>query len=217
MRLFVAVAPSERARADLAADVDLTRQARAAIGDDAPGVRWVDPSRWHLSLAFLGEVPDDVLPDLQARLARAAGRARPFRLRFAGAGRFGDRVLWAGIRGGGARPTRPDPDLRALHGLAGSVAAAARRAGVAVEEHRYRPHLTLARAARGTDLAPWAAALSTHAGPAFRVGELRAGPVDPGPGPGVHRPRRPSLGITQPPDGTAAGAGAARAPADEAH
>ena len=217
MRLFVAVAPSQRARADLAADVDLTRQARAAIGDDAPDVRWVDPSRWHLSLAFLGEVPDDVLPDLQARLARAAGRARPFRLRFAGAGRFGDRVLWAGVRGGGARPIRPDPDLRALHGLAGSVAAAARRAGVAVEERRYRPHLTLARAPKGTDLGPWAAALSTHSGPAFRVTELRLVRSTLGPDPAYTDLDVRPLGITQPADGAGAGAGAAQAPADEAH
>lgn len=172
MRLFVAVELPARARRELAADVADTRAARAAIGDDAAALRWVDPARWHLSVAFLGDVDAAVLTDLLARLARAAGRARPFRLRLAGAGRFDDRVLWAGLRGGGRGTARPDPDLRALHRLAAGTAAAARHAGIPMEERRYRPHLTLARAPRGTDLAPWASALATHAGPAFRVDSL---------------------------------------------
>ena len=49
--------------------------------------------------AFLGEIDENVLPDLTTRLARAARRHPPQELALSGAGRFGDRVLWTRVRG----------------------------------------------------------------------------------------------------------------------
>jgi 2'-5' RNA ligase len=191
VRLFVAVRLDDAARDDLAAAVAETREVRAVVGDDGAALRWVEPARWHLTLAFLGDVPESCVPGLIGRLERAAGRMAPFSLRFSGGGRFGDRVLWAGVRGGrkpraagrpssasqdpGAKggPKGPvDLDLRALRGLAGTVSAAARKSGIALEDRPYRAHLTLARAAAGASLASWVAALATYEGPAFRVGSV---------------------------------------------
>ncbi|GGO46137.1 RNA 2',3'-cyclic phosphodiesterase [Streptomyces daqingensis] len=98
MRLFAALLPP--------ADVlDGPGRLAEAVGQlhSMPGagqLRWTDRANWHITLAFYGEVPDAVLPSLEERLARAAGRARPLRLRIAGAGRFGDRALWAGLDDG---------------------------------------------------------------------------------------------------------------------
>jgi 2'-5' RNA ligase len=78
-------------------------------------------------------------------------------LQVAGGGRFDGRVLWAGIAG----------DVDRLAALAASVQAAARRAGCAVDERRYRAHLTLARARDPVDLRGLAAALGPYAGPAW--------------------------------------------------
>ena len=191
VRLFVAVRLDDAAREDLAAAVAETREVRAVVGDDGAALRWVEPARWHLTLAFLGDVPESRVPGLIGRLERAAGRMAPFSLRFSGGGRFGDRVLWAGVRGGrkpraAGRPSSasqgPGPkggpkgpvdlDLRALRGLAGTVSAAARKSGIALEDRPYRAHLTLARAAAGASLASWAAALATYEGPAFRVSSV---------------------------------------------
>jgi 2'-5' RNA ligase len=52
----------------------------------------------------------------------------------------------------------------ALRALAGSVGAAARRCGIAVDDRPYRAHLTLARARPGTDLRPAVEALRDFSG-----------------------------------------------------
>jgi 2'-5' RNA ligase len=56
--------------------------------------------------------------------------------------------------------------LMELRGLAGSVAAGARRAGAPPpdEGRRYRPHVTLARCSQPVDLRPLVEALSGYSG-----------------------------------------------------
>ncbi|MDJ0384596.1 RNA 2',3'-cyclic phosphodiesterase [Streptomyces sp. G-G2] len=156
MRLFAAVLPPAGAVGELRGVV----QGLPA----APGVRWTAESGWHYTLAFMGEVGEDLLPDLLARLARAAARTEPFTLRVHGSGHFGDRALWVGAAGG----------LDALRMLAERADAAARRAGVPMEQHhRYTPHLTLARAKEGAaDLRPYAEALAGFEGGPWPVREL---------------------------------------------
>lgn len=103
------------------------------------------------------------MPELTERLERAAHRTRAFPLRLRGGGHFGGRALWAGAAGG----------IAELRRLAERADAAARRTGLAMEEHRtYRPHLTLARTRTETDLRPYAAALDGFEGTPWEVGEL---------------------------------------------
>ncbi|MFF4651729.1 RNA 2',3'-cyclic phosphodiesterase [Streptomyces sp. NPDC001380] len=176
MRLFVAVTPPRAALAELDAEVRALRAAAAGLP-----LRWTEPDSWHLTLAFLGEVPEEALPDLEERLARAARRHEAHRLSLAGGGRFGDRALWAGVRG----------DTPALRRLAASVQAAARRAGApaADDDRPYRAHLTLARSSvprgaphrppRGTpdrdrpDLRALAAELAGFRGTAWEAVEVQ--------------------------------------------
>ena len=193
MRLFVAVAPPEEPLGHLREAVAAVRSGDAHSGTGggataatlgrsdfaAAGLRWAAPERWHLTLAFLGEVEEARLDPLRERLARAAGRYPPLHLAFAGAGRFDGRVLWVGLTG----------DTEALQRLAGSVAGAARHTGIAVEDRRYRPHLTLARTARPTDLRPLVAALEGYAGPLWVASEARLVRSFRGP-----RPRHEPLG-----------------------
>jgi RNA 2',3'-cyclic 3'-phosphodiesterase len=134
MRLFVAVWPPPGAVDELTRALVEVRTAE--IGTGVPPLRWTSPQQWHLTLAFLGEVADDRRPELERRLARAAARHQPVALRLAGAGQFGNRVLFVKLSG----------DLAAMKRLAASASAAARRAGIPVPDRPYRPHLTLARA-----------------------------------------------------------------------
>jgi RNA 2',3'-cyclic 3'-phosphodiesterase len=154
--------------------VDELRSATAAARSAYPQLRWTRPDQWHLTLAFLGEVGDAARADLTARLGRTAARHQPMRLALHGAGRFGDRVLWTRVTG----------DVVALRGLAASVRAAARRAGVDVEERPYRAHLTLARGHDGTDLRPLVDALADFAGGEWTAGELHLVRSHLGAGPG---------------------------------
>jgi 2'-5' RNA ligase len=152
MRLFVAIVPPPAVLEELAGAVDPLRAAR-------PELRWTTAADWHLTLAFLGEVSGEVLPELGRRLERAATRHPAQQLALTGGGAFPGRtrarVLWAGIQAG--------PGLAAL---AASVAAGARRAGAPPpdEGRRYRAHLTLARCREPASLTAETAALTALAG-----------------------------------------------------
>lgn len=158
MRLFAAVLPPPEAIRELAS---IVRGLEELPG--ARGLRWTERPAWHFTLAFYGEVAEDVVPDLSERMARAVRRTPPFPLSLGGGGHFGDRTLWVGASG----------DLRTMRLLADRAESAARRAGVEMGEHRdYRPHLTLARSRGQADLRPYAVALKAFAGQEWTVGEL---------------------------------------------
>jgi 2'-5' RNA ligase len=159
MRLFAAVLPP----ADVAEELAL------AVGElkGLPGadrLRWTGRPGWHFTLAFYGEVDDELVPDLSARLARAARRSEPFPLAVRGGGQFGHgRALWAGAEG----------DLKALRLLADRAESAARKAGVEMGEHRrYKPHLTLARSRDACETGPFLEVLDAFAGRTWTVAEL---------------------------------------------
>ncbi|MFF0556348.1 RNA 2',3'-cyclic phosphodiesterase [Streptomyces sp. NPDC020472] len=159
MRLFAAVVPPPERLDELGHVVD---RLRGLPGAD--GLRWTPRPGWHFTLAFMGEVDEELLPELRARLARAAHRTPPFPLRLHGGGHFGRRALWAGAAG----------DLDELRLLAERADAAARRAGVPMEEHRrYQAHLTVARArGEGAGLRPFLDELTGFEGGRWQVGEL---------------------------------------------
>ncbi|MFE0653450.1 RNA 2',3'-cyclic phosphodiesterase [Streptomyces sp. NPDC059534] len=159
MRLFAAVLPPPPRLDELGHVVDRLHRLPGA-----DGLRWTSRPGWHLTLAFMGEVDEELLPELRDRLARAAHRTPPFPLRLHGGGHFGRRALWTGVAG----------DLDELRLLAERSDAAARRSGVVMEEHRrYQAHLTLARARTGeADLRPFLAELGTFEGARWEVAEL---------------------------------------------
>jgi RNA 2',3'-cyclic 3'-phosphodiesterase len=161
VRLFVALVPPAEALEHLAADLVEARTRDAdVLGDEA--LRWARPDTWHLTLAFLGEVADRLVPGLDRRLRRAAARHPACEVSLAGAGRFGGRVLWIGFGG----------EVAGLRRLAASVQAASRRAGADVDERPLRPHITLARARDPLDLRPAVAALAAYSGPRWTAAEI---------------------------------------------
>ncbi len=132
MRTFVAVFPPPEVQEAL------HRAALALPGGG--GFRLTEPRNIHLTLKFLGDVPDD---DLK-RAMQALGRAREGRERFwvatSGFGAFPSehkaRVLWAGVGEGSER----------LRDLAGDAQHVLEEAGFGREARPYVPHLTLGRA-----------------------------------------------------------------------
>jgi RNA 2',3'-cyclic 3'-phosphodiesterase len=156
MRLFVAIDPPATALAEL-------EQAVAPLRPDWPDLRWASLERWHVTLAFLGEVPEARLERLQTRLERAAGHHAAPAIRIGRGGAFPSaaraRVLCSHIEG-------DRPDLTELSALAASVAAGARRAGAPPpdEGRRYRPHLTLARCRQPANLTSLVGLLAGFAG-----------------------------------------------------
>ncbi|MFC7044166.1 RNA 2',3'-cyclic phosphodiesterase [Halobacteriaceae archaeon GCM10025711] len=133
MRLFVSV--------DLPDDL---ADAVAAVQDefaDASGLEFTDPTQAHLTLKFLGDVPDGDVPEIEAALERAVDAAdvAPFEATFAGLGVFPSeeyiRVLWLGVEDGAEELTR----------LQAAVESAMVDLGFDEEDHEFTPHVTLAR------------------------------------------------------------------------
>ncbi|MFE4048924.1 RNA 2',3'-cyclic phosphodiesterase [Streptomyces sp. YIM B13518] len=167
MRLFAAVLPPEDVLQELAAEVAALRRLPGADGMRWTGRAGGSPdgaADWHFTLAFYGEVDDGLVPELTARLGRAAARTEPFRLALAGGGQFGHgRVLWAGAEG----------DLGTMRLLAERAGAAARKAGLAMDEHRhYKAHLTVARSRDAVDVRPYVESLRAFCGRPWTVDEL---------------------------------------------
>ncbi|MGI5273198.1 RNA 2',3'-cyclic phosphodiesterase [Nonomuraea sp. CA-218870] len=167
MRLFAALVPPDEV-------LDELERAIAPHVGQVPGLRWPERATWHVTLAFFGEVPERALPDLRARLARAAARHPVPALAFTGFGAFSSvrraRVFWAGLSG--------DSIVR----LADSVRAAGRRAGAGhTDEKRFHAHLTLARAKTETDLRPLVESLAGFTGSAWRAETIRLVESEPGP------------------------------------
>lgn len=163
MRLFVALVPPEDVLTEIAESV-------ADLRGEWPGLRWVPQRLWHVTLAFLGETDEALLPGLRAGLARAAARHDPREVAFAGAGAFPSAgrasVLWVGMRGT-AVPERPGRPV--FGGLARSIAAEAEKAGAAVDRKRFHPHLTLARCRERTDLRALIDGMAAFAGRTWRA------------------------------------------------
>ncbi|GGU96211.1 2'-5' RNA ligase [Streptomyces cavourensis] len=132
IRVFLALAPPDDAKDEL------ERALRPAYAAH-PRLRWNRIEDWHITLAFLGELPLAAVPPLMPPLSGLAARRRPLRLALRGGGHFDERVLWSGI----------DGDLEGLHRLATDVRELVRACGVSFPERPLRPHLTLARSRRG--------------------------------------------------------------------
>jgi 2'-5' RNA ligase len=146
-RLFVAVVPPPAVRAAL----DEFLEPRRTAG---PELRWMLPEALHLTCAFMGDVPDAALDDLDAALAEVAARTAPFDLTVAGAGAFphpdAARVLWLGVSKGAEH----------LGHLALRCRNAAAGCGIEVDGARFRAHLTVARA-NGLPVLRWLEVLDT--------------------------------------------------------
>jgi 2'-5' RNA ligase len=156
IRAFAALALPEALRFDL-----------MLVQAGLPLPRPVPVENLHLTLVFLGEIPETTLADVDAAFGKV--RVPPFELALAGLGMFG---------GAKARSVHaevaPSPPL--LH-LQSKVETAARSAGVGVAGRRYAPHVTLGRLPeRFTDRPCLEAAVAERGGyrpPSFPVEDFR--------------------------------------------
>lgn len=131
VRLFIAINFPDDLRSALHAAMDPLRVA-------APDLRWVDASRIHLTVKFLGDHPEEAVVPLITSLSRVASRYEPIPLALRGLNAFPNlrrpRVVWLGVSA--------DPKLELLHH---DVEAACAALGHPLVGRTYRPHVTLGR------------------------------------------------------------------------
>lgn len=133
MRLFIA---SSFEPGFVDALEDITAYARANAGRDA--VKWVERRNFHLSYAFLGELPESGAKAAAGSLDAALEGRGAFTLATGGIGAFpssrNPRVLWLGINEGAG----------ALREMAEKLAQEMAGRGL-IFENRFEPHITLGR------------------------------------------------------------------------
>ncbi|MFC8957858.1 RNA 2',3'-cyclic phosphodiesterase [Streptomyces sp. NPDC057101] len=174
VRVFIALAPPDEAKDELAREL-------GAAYDAYPRLRWNRIEDWHITLAFLGELPAATVPLLRPPLADLAASRGPVELALRGGGHFDGRVLWSGI----------DGDLAGLHRLADGVRTVVADCGVPLEDRPLRPHLTLARARRDdpSSVVDIASGLAGFTGRGWRAERLHLVGSNFGRGPGPIRYR----------------------------
>lgn len=150
MRTFIAV--------DLAPEIKITLESLIrSVRKNSGGIKWVRREAMHLTLKFLGDIPDDKVGAVGTLLERIAAAGRPFPLRLKGMGTFppggmmNARVLWAGIE--------EDPGIMELQA---ALEAEFEKAGFPREDKPFHPHLTLGRVKSTEGLEPVLRELERH-------------------------------------------------------
>jgi 2'-5' RNA ligase len=124
IRLFVALALP-----------DAVADGLLALQGGIPGARWSTREQLHLTLRFIGEVDGRDAAAIDDALASI--RSPRFTLELKGVGEFSGknpRALWAGVRDGAP-----------VDHLQRKIESAVQRVGIAPEERKFSPHVTLAR------------------------------------------------------------------------
>lgn len=101
-------------------------------------VKWVPPENLHITLKFLGHIPEDKIEKVKERLSDLTSRFNPFILRFRGIGFFPDRkrprVIWVDIS-----------DTDTLRDLQEMIEERLTEIGFEREDRGFSPHLTIGR------------------------------------------------------------------------
>jgi RNA 2',3'-cyclic 3'-phosphodiesterase len=132
-RVFIAIAIPEPLERQL---VRFQEELAPAI----PGCRWTSALPFHLTLAFLGDVPNSDLSEICRVVAASAGEIEPFEIEVKGVGAFPSaikpRVIWAGVTA---------PNLKLLFDLQESIVYSLAGIGHRPDDQRFHPHVTLGR------------------------------------------------------------------------
>lgn len=129
-RLFIAILPGEAVKEELHA-------LQERLKPHLLGGNLTAKDNLHLTLRFLGEMEEEMLPALRRCLEEAVAAGESFRIRTAGLGAFprGRRqILWKALE--------PSPALERLHD---DLEASLEAAGIPREDRPFRPHITLGR------------------------------------------------------------------------
>jgi 2'-5' RNA ligase len=111
------------------------KAALAMLRGGLPGARWIEPSDYHITLRFIGDIGNRTAREIDGLLAEVA--RRPLPLRISGLGSFGGdkpHSVFATVE-----PTRELGDLQS------EVDRLVRACGVESDRRKFQPHVTLAR------------------------------------------------------------------------
>lgn len=133
IRTFIAIELSPDARSRATDLINRLKEAQAKV-------TWVKPQHLHLTLKFLGDVPESEIPDVCRVVSEAVRGIEPFEVVFRGCGAFpntrGPRTVWIGVEQGAEVLAQIHESLDI---------ALKKQLRFPRENKRFRPHLTLGR------------------------------------------------------------------------
>jgi 2'-5' RNA ligase len=107
-------------------------------------VRWVKPENIHLTIVFMGNIPNEHLQPIADAVGDVCREFGPFEVLLKGTGVFSSRryprVLWIGLAG----------DLERMSDFRDGLQSALLPFGIKQERRRFKPHLTLGRFRKAT-------------------------------------------------------------------
>lgn len=162
IRLFVAIELPEEQRRRLARIQDSLKRT-------LPSVRWVRPANIHLTLKFLGDMPERDLPRVKEIVSECARGIPQLRICLVGIDAFpgpqSPRVIWVGVKeeSGGLRQI-----AQRLENLFEGM-------GVEKENRSFNPHLTLGRVKERGRESAYATVLPRHKDE--EAGDMMAGEI----------------------------------------
>lgn len=132
IRAFIAIEVEDRSVLSRIIEV---RDRIMGLGIDA---KPVEDENIHLTLRFLGEIDEGLIPGIERAMARLS-IYRPFRIRVSGIGVFPDmrmpRVVWVGV----------DEGSEILRSMRSMLDESLRGLRIHEDQHGFSPHITIAR------------------------------------------------------------------------
>ncbi|HEX3447807.1 MAG TPA: RNA 2',3'-cyclic phosphodiesterase [Isosphaeraceae bacterium] len=132
-RTFIAIAVPEPVEQKLT-------QLQAELAPEIAGFRWNSTRPFHITLAFLGDVPDGDLNKICQAVAASTVSFHPLKIEVRGLGAFPNatrpRIVWAGTTA---------TNINALIDLRQSIVGQLKRIGHDPDEERFHPHVTIGR------------------------------------------------------------------------
>jgi len=149
IRTFLAVELREETRSRLA---QLQLELKKRLNRDLPRevrISWVQPASIHLTLKFLGDIDEQLVPSMQEAIGQALQGHRSLSIPLERLGAFPKtqqpRVLWIGP----AEGWEQGEDARGLTAIHQAIETCCRTLDFAPETRPLSPHLTLARIREG--------------------------------------------------------------------
>jgi 2'-5' RNA ligase len=136
LRVFLAIALTGSIQSGLR---ELSEELKAKF--EGLPLRWAPVENIHLTLKFIGDVPEGMLAVIEEGARKQVGLVEPFDITVGGLGVFPNarrpRIVWVGVQG-----------AEGLRTLQDGIESEMNRLGFPPEERAFSPHLTLARVQR---------------------------------------------------------------------
>ena len=109
------------------------------LKDIVTGIKWVKSDNIHITLKFLGNIEEKMIPRLKEAIKSSAEHVSPFEIEVKGEGCFPNvnrpRIVWVGV----------DNGKDVLSTIASKIEIECSKLGFEKENRPYRPHLTVGR------------------------------------------------------------------------